>query len=151
MFDTPQVRGEAMYLWTPPGDDGERTRESTSTAALREGGYLQTRALDTDALVDAFVIAAARIKDTDASCIALAGVMGLPLVSDDRKERRIAREMFPGIVLISTLDLLHQASQRLDWSGVELAEVALNLRWRGNFAPPRQDPLGGWYAALSGG
>jgi predicted nucleic acid-binding protein len=148
MFDTPQVSREAMYLWTHPDNDGERTKESTSSAALREGGYLETRALDTDALVDAFVNAAGRIKDTDASCIALAGVLGLPLVSDDRKERRIAREIFPAVELVSTLDLLHQASLRLEWSAKELMEVAHNLRWRGNFAVPKQDPLGPWYAGL---
>jgi predicted nucleic acid-binding protein len=148
LFDTPQISGEAMYLWTHPDSDGERTRESTSTAALREGGHLETLPLDTDTLVDAFVAAAGRIKDADASCIALAGVMGLPLVSDDRKERRIARDMFPKIELISTLDLLKQASQRLAWSGEELTEIAQNLRWRGNFAVPKQDPAGSWYAGL---
>ena len=151
MFDTPQVGREAMYLWTPPDDEGQRTKESTSAAPLRDSGYLETRALDTDALVDAFVTAAGRIKDTDASCIALAGVLGLPLVSDDRKERRIAQEMFPAIELISTLDLLRQASQRLAWSAAELTEVALNLRWRGNFAVPKKDPLGTWYAGLCHG
>lgn len=151
LFDTPQISGEAMYLWTHPDSDGERTKESTSTAALREGGHLETLPLDTDALVDAFVAAAGRIKDTDASCIALAGVMGLPLLSDDRKERRVARDMFPKIELISTLDLLHQASERLGWEGAELAEIARNLRWRGNFAVPKQDPLGTWYAGLWSG
>jgi predicted nucleic acid-binding protein len=151
LFDTPQISGEAMYLWTKPDSEGKRAKESTSTAALREGGHLETLQLDTDALVDAFVVAAGRIKDTDASCIALAGVMGLPLVSDDRKERRIARDIFPNIDLISTLDLLHQASQRLGWKGTELEEIARNLRWRGNFAVPKQDPLGTWYAGLWSG
>jgi hypothetical protein len=151
LFDTPQASSETMYLWTAPDLDGERTKEAVSTVALREGGYLQTHPLDSDALVDAFVVAAGRIEDSDASCIALAGVLDLPLVTDDRKERRIAREMFPTIELISTLDLLHQASQRLPWNRADLAEVALNLRWRGNFAPPRHDPLGGWYSALWSG
>ncbi len=66
--------------------------------------------------MDAFVAAAGRIKDADASCVALAGVLRCPLITDDRKERRIAAEMFPGIELVSTLDLLHEASRRLGWS-----------------------------------
>jgi predicted nucleic acid-binding protein len=148
LLDTPQVSGESMYLWTPPDNEGTRAKESTSTAALREGGHLATHPLDTDELVDAFVTAASRIKDTDASCIAVAGVLRLPLVSDDRKERRIALDMFPGIELISTLDLLRDASRALAWSDRDLAEVAVSLRWRGNFAPPKQDPLGSWYASL---
>lgn len=148
LVDTPQTCGEPMFLWTPPDDDGERTRHPVTTDALRRAGHLTTRPLETDALVDAFVAAAARIKDTDASCIALAGALGLPLMSDDRKERRIATEMFPSIELVSTLDVLHDASQVLGWDEDELKRVGAALRCGGNFAPPRQDPRTAWYAAL---
>jgi hypothetical protein len=148
LFDTPQICGEPMFLWTPPNDDGERTRHPTTTDALRKGGHLTTRSLETDALIDAFVAAAARIKDTDASCIALAGALRLPLISDDSKERRIATELFPSIELVSTLDVLHDASLVLGWNEDELRRVAVALRWGGNFAPPRQDPRAAWYAAL---
>ncbi|HEX8795229.1 MAG TPA: hypothetical protein VF765_29980 [Polyangiaceae bacterium] len=148
LFDTPKTAGEPMFLWSPPDQDGERTRELVTTVGLRQAGHLMTRALDTDALVDAFVAAAALIKDTDASCIAVAGTMRLPLITDDRKERRIATDLFPAIELVSTLDLLHDASRALRWNEDELARVAIALRWGGNFAPPRQDPRAAWYAAL---
>ncbi len=148
LLDAPITSGELIFLWSPPNEDGERTRHPVTTDALREAGRLTTRPLDTDALIDAFVLAAARIKDTDASCIALAGVLGVPLLSDDRKERRIATEMFPTIELVSTLDVLHDASRSLAWSDQELVRVAAELRWSGNFAPPRQDPRAAWYAAL---
>lgn len=148
LLDTPQTVDEPLFLWTPPGKDGERTREPATNGALRQTGHLNTRSLDTDVLLDAFVAAAARIKDPDASCIALAGTLGLPLITDDRKERRIATDLFPSIELISTLDILHEASRALRWDAEELARVALELRWRGNFAPPRQDPRAEWYRAL---
>ena len=148
LLDTPQTCGEPMFLWTPPNDEGERTRHLVTTDLLRRGGHLTTHTLETDALVDAFVAAAARIKDTDASCIALAGVLRLPLISDDRKERRIASEMFPSIKLVSTLDVLHDASRALGWDEDELRRVAVSLRWGGNFAPPRQDARAAWYSAL---
>jgi predicted nucleic acid-binding protein len=148
LLDTPQTAAEPMFLYSPPDEEGERSRESVSTESLRKGGRLTTRKLDTDALLDAFVAAAALIKDTDASCIAVAGTLGLPLITDDRKERRIAVELFPAITLISTLDLLHDAAHALGWSHVELARVATALRWGGNFAPPRQDPRAAWYEAL---
>lgn len=148
LLDTPKTAGEPLFLWTPPGEDSERTRQHVTTEALRQSGHLTTRALDTDALVDAFVGAAARIKDTDASCIALAGTLGLPLITDDRKERRIATDMFPSIELISTLDILYDASRALGWKQDDLVRVAVALRWGGNFAPPRQDPRGPWYANL---
>jgi predicted nucleic acid-binding protein len=148
LLDTPQVSVEPVTLWTPPDADGVRTKESASTTQLRQGGHLETRALDDDALVDAFVDAATRIKDTDASCIALAGVLNLPLMTDDRKERKVARDLFPTIELLSTLDVLAEAAKVLAWSPEELARVAYDLRWRGNFGPPRGDPRAAWYNAL---
>jgi hypothetical protein len=148
LLDTPMTSGEPMFLWSPPNEDGDRARLPVTTDDLRAAGRLTTRPLDTEAMVDAFVAAAVRIKDTDASCIALAGVLGVPLLSDDRKERRIATDMFPSIEIVSTLDVLHDASRALVWSDQELARVAATLRWGGNFAPPRSDPRADWYAAL---
>lgn len=150
LLDTPQVSSEPLTLWTPPDDEGLRTREPTSTERLRRAGLLETHGLDNDALVDAFIAAAARIKDTDASCIALAGVLKCPLMTDDRKERKIARDLFPTIELVSTLDVLGDAEKALNWSPEELAVVAKDLRWRGNFAPPRNDPRALWYDELVG-
>jgi hypothetical protein len=148
LLDTPQTATESLTLWTPPHSDGQRSKEATSTEGLRQSGYLTTHPLDSEALVDAYITAAARIKDSDASCIALAGILSLPLLTDDRKERHIARELFPGIDLVSTLDVLAEAEATLGWSDAELRLVASDLRWRGNFAPPRKDPRGGWYDGL---
>jgi predicted nucleic acid-binding protein len=148
LLDTPQTRGEPLTLWTLPDADGQRMKESASTDGLRAAGDLRTHALDSDALIDAFVEAAARIKDTDASCIALAGVLTVPLMTDDQKERRIARALFPSIELVSTLDVIAEAQGALGWSAKELQGVLFDLRWRGNFAPPRHDARGAWYSAL---
>ena len=128
---TPHVAREPLFLWSPPNEEGERSKVAVSTEALRAAGHIVTRPLDTDALVDAFVAAAARINDADASCIALAGVLRCPLITDDRKVRRVATEMFPGIELVSTLDLTHEASRRLGWSEQGLARIAVDLGWRG--------------------
>jgi predicted nucleic acid-binding protein len=148
LLHTPQVGREALTLWTLPDTDGQRFKEPTSADSLRRAGRLETRPLDTTDLVDAFVRAAALITDADASCIALAGVLRLPLLTDDRKERRVARDVFPSIELISTLDVLADAAQALLWSDSDVAAVAKDLRWRGNFAPPRNDPRGSWYEQL---
>lgn len=135
LLDTPQTSVEPLTLWTLPDAEGERSKEPASTEALRHAGHLATHSLDGDDLVDAFIAAAEHIRDADASCIALAGVLKLPLLTDDRKERRIACDLFPGIELVSTLDVLADAERALAWSATELAIVANDLRWRGNFAP----------------
>lgn len=69
-------------------------------------------------------------------------------MTDDRKERNVARDLFPTIELVSTLDVIAEAEKALGWSAVELALVARDLRWRGNFAPPRRDPRAAWYESL---
>jgi predicted nucleic acid-binding protein len=148
LLETPQVNREPMYLSTAPDEDGVRRREPASTDALRSAGFLRTYALSTEELINAFVLAAARINDADASCIAVAGILAVPFATDDRKERKIAAELFPEVVILSTLDLIQEAALELAWSTSELVNVATNLRWRGNFAPPRRDLRGEWYLAL---
>jgi hypothetical protein len=148
LLDTVHSHLEPIGLWTPPDESGVRGREPVTTSSLREAGLLETRGLDSDALIEAFVRAAERITDVDASCIALAGVLGLPLATDDRKERAVAADLFPGLPVISTLDLLHEAARALRWTDDDLAAVAARVRWRGNFAPPRDDPRRQWYLTL---
>jgi predicted nucleic acid-binding protein len=94
------------------------------------------------------VACAEQLRDEDASCVALAGALRLPLWTDDGKQRRIAREQFPGIELVSTLAMLDEAVRALAMPEHELLGLVADLRWRGNFAPPRKDPLSPWYADL---
>lgn len=148
LLDTPYTSREPTAVWTPPDREGRRVREPASTSALRAHGLLVTRSLDTEALLDAFALAGQRLKTADASNVALAGVLGLPLATDDGKQRHAASELFPAIELVSTLDLLYDASRALGWDDDELAAVAADLRWRGNFGPPARDPRRAWYVAL---
>lgn len=145
---TGQAHGEALFLHTPPDADGLRSRQRALTERLRAAGRLEIRSLDTGSLIAAFVACAAQLRDEDASCVALAGVLGLPLLTDDGKERRIARTLFPGIELVSTLSVLDEAVRALALPEHELFGLVADLRWRGNFAPPRRDPLSPWYADL---
>ena len=148
LLEPSQVQGQARFLSSPPDEDGHRTREPASVDALTQARLLETVELGTDAELDAFVEAAAQIDDADAACIALAGVRALPLLTDDKKERRIARDLFPQIELISTLGLVHDGTTALDWPTEKLKKLVYSLRWRGNFAPPRGDPHAQWYADL---
>jgi predicted PhzF superfamily epimerase YddE/YHI9 len=143
-----RAHGETLFLHSPPDDDGLRLKRPASTKHLRAAGHLEIRALDTAALVDAFIECAAQLRDADASCVALAGVLDLPLVTDDGKEKRVAQAVFPKIEILSTLSILHDTARVLNLSDDDLLRLATNLRWGGNFAPPRRDPLASWYAGL---
>lgn len=143
-----RAHAEALFLHAPPDAGGMRSRQPASTERLRAAGRLQLRSLDTEPLIAAFVACAAQLRDEDASCVALAGALGLPLLTDDGKERRIARAQFPRIELVSTLSVLDEAMRALALPEHELFGLVADLRWRGNFAPPRKDPLSPWYADL---
>ena len=142
------ANGEALFMSAPPDIDGIRTREPASTDRLRQAGRLTTRAHDGDEVVDTFVECARYLRDPDASCVALAVVFKLPLVTDDGKERRIARGLFPQIEIVSTLDILQEALSTLALPESDALRIASDLRWRGNFAPPKKDPRSEWYSDL---
>jgi len=139
---------EALFLHTEPDADGVRMKEPASTEPLRNAKRLEIRPLDSTELQDAFVECAAQLRDEDASCVALAGVLGLPLMTDDGKERRVAKTIFPKIDVVSTLAILSDAAKLLSLTDDALLRVVTDLRWRGNFAPPRKDPLSSWYSDL---
>jgi predicted nucleic acid-binding protein len=143
-----KAHGEALFLHTAPDADGLRTKEPASTERLRDARRLEIRPLDTTELQDAFVECAAQLRDEDASCVALAGVLGLPLMTDDGKERRVATTIFPKIDVVSTLAVVSDAAKLLSLTDNALLRVVTDLRWRGNFAPPKKDPLSSWYADL---
>lgn len=143
-----KVHREALFLHSPPDDEGARAKYPASTARLRAEGRMEIRTLDTPDLLDAFVACAAQLRDEDASCVALAGVMGLPLMTDDGKQRRVARSMFPNLELVSTLSVMSDAADAMKLTDEELLRIVTDLRWRGNFAPPRRDPCSPWYADL---
>lgn len=139
---------EALFLHAPPDDEGVRTKEPASTERLRVAGCLQIRELDSEPLLEAFVTCAAQLRDEDASCVALAGVLGLPLMTDDAKEQRVARAIFPNLEIVSTLEVIQDAVRRLALPEDAVLRLVADLRWRGNFAPPRRDPRSPWYADL---
>lgn len=69
-------------------------------------------------------------------------------MTDDGKEQRVTRRIFSAIEIVSTLALLHQAVRALALPDDAVLRLVTDLRWGGNFAPPRRDPLSGWYAGL---
>lgn len=148
LIDTPALATEVNFIDSPPDDAGERERSPASTAAWRAAGILETRDVTAPAYADAIERAAARIGEKDASGIALAGVEGWPLVVDDRKAQRVACTLFPGIELVTTLDVLADAADVLAWDDEQLVQLAFDVRWGGNFLPPRGHAMAAWFQDL---
>lgn len=134
---------EVKYLRTPPDKKGLRRQVPVDLGPLRKSGRLKARERDNDWLDD-FVACAELLADKDAACAALAGFSGLPLVTDDPKVKSVTRERYAAVRLISTLEFVVEAVGKL---GMDEGETAYNLRWRGNFLPPRGDANAGWFEA----
>ena len=144
---TDLARAETLFLDSPPDAEGIRQRTVADVSRLESIGCLKVRTLDAE-WMPAFVRCAAYLPDPDASSVALAGALGLPLVTDDPKERRVAAELFPGIELRSTLGILLDSVTALGFDDARLRRLAYDLRWRGNFLPPRRDPNREWFQRL---
>ena len=114
---------------------------------LEADGLLETRSIDGPVL-DAFVLCAEKLRDADAAGVALAGALGLPLASDDKRQRNVALELFPEMKLFSTLQLVRAAAERLKLDQSALCRVARGIRERASFLPPKSDPDGDWFLDL---
>ncbi len=138
------ARQEVFYLEGPPDEDGNPTHYPASLDQLESAGLLQTWAID-DQSRDAFVAAASHLKDPDAACAAIAATHRLPLATDDRKIRKVTAELFPDVLLVSTLEIVHRAASSLDLGPDRVTALLEKLRTRGRFVAPKDDPLAGWF------
>jgi len=147
LVSSAQARAEALFLCGPPAVDDEEQRPTkvpVDLVPLIDAGRLLVRALADDT-ANAFVARAAHLRDADASAVALAATMAVPLVSDDGKAQRVARRLHPDLVQLTTLQLVREAVERAGIEGAPLRELAKYLHERGNFDPPRRDPERSWF------
>lgn len=149
LFVAPKVRAEAVYLDGPADEHGEPTREVVDLAPLEAAGLLRALELGADA-ADAFIAAATELTDNDAASVALAATRRIPLVTDDGKERRVCRQLFPHVEVVSTLSLVREATERLALDADTMRNLLRDLRLRGSFEPPRSDPNRDWFWQLHG-
>lgn len=145
---TPDLtRREVLYLEEPPGPDGVRVRVKVDTSELEQSGQMEVLPISGEVL-DAYVVCAEYLTDSDAATVALAGTLSLPLMSDDPKVRRVSRERFAGVPVWSTLAFLKAATDRLRLNQADLQRIAFDVRWRGRFLPPNGDPDREWFRGL---
>ena len=137
------VLAEALYL-IAEDSDGQPVKEPVDFTTLEEAGLLVRKPLGQDG-TSSFVKAAESLTDRDAKAVGLASELSVPLATDDRCIRTVVTNSFPEVTLRSSLELLKQAATRLSLGPDEIAEMLRRVRRRGDFAPPRDDPLADWY------
>jgi predicted nucleic acid-binding protein len=149
----PEVRHEAQRLRGPLDEEGQPTWSPADWASLEQAALMTLHATEppNESFIDALISAAEYLTDVDAASVALAGSLGLPLLSDDNKVRKVFQRLYPALELKATLSLIRDASNHLGLNPEALHDVLNALRWKARFAPPKQDPLREWYLThLSG-
>ena len=147
LIATPLAAAQVQYLAGPPDEEGHPTREKVDLADLMAGGHLEVKDVPAPAL-ELYVRCASDLHEADASSIALAAGFGIALATDDGLERKVAAREAPGLEIVGTLALLRRGSAAIGMNQGILVQLALDLRVRGNFLPPRQDPDREWYQKL---
>lgn len=143
-----QTVPEVQYLIGPPDEEGCPTQETIDLTGLRSSGLLDVHVQESDELSGAFIRCAEELRDKDAWPVALAATLGVPLATADAHQRNVARSLFPAMEIISTLSSLRAAAAVLGLDDASLRCMALDLRTRGRFSPPKSDPDRAWYEAL---
>lgn len=144
----PHVKKETLFLLGPLDSEGESTRTRIDLTPFETRGEIRVEPTDDDAWRVRFVQCAEFLQDADAASLAMAAKLGVPLASDDAKVRRVAKKLFPEIELWTTLGTLRKAADARSWEDDVVQPLLQNLRRRGNFAAPRNDPDREWYESV---
>jgi hypothetical protein len=135
---------EAQYLVGPPDGDGNPSRRPIDLNALIESNVLRLVAAG-EVEAAHLVEAAARLTDVDALGVALAKQLGLPLLSDDGKVRKVFAALCPEQELYSSLQVIKRATKALHYKEPAIRELLQAMRYAANFEPPRLDPERDWF------
>jgi predicted nucleic acid-binding protein len=140
-----RAANEVRYIRRGGSGPDALDREPIDLGAIETDGFLAIEDLTTpDELAD-FVAFAVEMDDGEAATGALARARGVPLVSDDRKARRVFSILEPPLSIRTTSEIIKAWADRKAISTAELADVLLDVETRARFRPGANDPLFQWW------
>jgi len=143
------VSKEALYILHEDVAEDPAAREAVNLSGLIGNGVLSIVSL-AEAERTTFLAFAIQVDDGEAATCALAIHRQLPLATDDRKARRLLQAQTSAPSLYSTIEVLKLWAEYTQADPVTLAGTLIAVRDRGNFLPPRGEPLRAWWdAAIS--
>jgi len=140
------VSKEALYILRKDTAEESTAREAVDLSGLIGSGILSIVSL-AEAERTAFLAFAGQVDDGEAATCALAIHRRLPLATDDRKARRLLQAQAGAPRLYSTIEVLKIWAEYTQANAVTLARTLITVRDRGNFLPPRGEPLREWWEA----
>lgn len=109
---------------------GSTASAEKALSALLRAGRLVTRSLDDQEYETFLSLVSGEPQEAldvgESAAIAVSFHRGLPIVLDDGKARRRVNELFPKIVVTTSLRSLIAAGQRLGWEKADIAKAILS-------------------------
>lgn len=130
------------------GESVEKTPIELSP--LLDEGLIQVMELERPEWESTYVSIARFVDDGEAITGALAFHCGASIATDDRKARRVLREIAPSVPQVSTLDLLKQWMDAAFVSEIAMREALIAIKTNANYVPSPRDPLYPWWATYHG-
>jgi predicted nucleic acid-binding protein len=124
-------------------DQSSQPPQRIELASLFQQGLLGTCQAQSPEEEALYVALAAELDDGEALSLAISSVRGFGLATDDRKARRIAKEI-GSVPLYSTAEILHAVDSLTD---EKLREMIRRIEFRGRFVPHPSMPLSDWWNA----
>lgn len=141
-----RAQTEALYVRRGGAGEDAGEREQVDSAALISAAVLSVVTL-LPGEITTFAAFADDVDDGEAATCAVAFHRGYDVATDDRKARRLLREHIPHVYCYSTLELLKLWADGTAAAADDLRETLIAVRDRGNFLPPKADPLRAWWEA----
>lgn len=144
--EDPAPRPDLSESYVPASrSDADAVVSTVTLNPLVQAGLLQVLTAEGPDELQTFVSLALQLDDGEALSAALAIHRRAVLVTDDRKALRVVGGAAPGLELRRTSSLLKEWAEAADVDAERLRAVLTNVRQRGSFVPPRDDPERGWW------
>jgi predicted nucleic acid-binding protein len=133
------VSRESIFL---RAEQKDLTPQSIDLAPLFQAKILQACQADTPDEEALYVSLAAELDDGEALSLAISSVRGFGLATDDRKARRLAKEI-GSVPLFSTAEILQSINS---FSNETVREMIRRIEFRARFMPHPTMPLSTWWS-----
>jgi predicted nucleic acid-binding protein len=134
------VQRESMFL---RAEQSDLPPEQINLDTLFQANILSPCQAETPEEEALYVSLASELDDGEALSLAISSTRGYGLATDDRKARRIAREL-GSVPLFSTAEILHSL-QSLDED--KIRQMIRRIEFRARFTPHSTMPLYDWWNA----
>ncbi len=141
----PQVSmNEAIYV-RGKDEHGEIVHTAIDVQDLLHKGLIQSTGIEGSEEANLYVRLASDLDDGEAMAMAIAKQRGWQLATDDRKARRLARDL--DVMVATTAEIMRKWADSVKPTAAKVAQVLRNIEFGARFAPAENMPEYAWWTA----